>query len=493
MIELEDENNIQPWRQANQFTITTRGHWTRIPEPSTTVQLSDYDPYEVDNVSPQIREIASDGNYNTIYDSFYAPVDFQLTGVAVRIPVFLPDNISYKVSFRVNGSQIEKFNIPEEENYNQKSYETICSSLIFEDDFLEIAITFQGNEEALSWNEHNLVFSVSGCIWNGMYKSIYADVNADVATTKNVNLSGYQMVDGLAVVDDDVVFVQTQSVHTENGLWVVASGAWTRHVDYIDLDSLNNVVIHVLYGQTQNSIDVHNYILAGDGESTSMPIMEWYEGDKWFKSNMHLQNRSGNESLIDRVIIDAAKCTHNFLIQGIAISIVDDPLMVVKQLKSIEYCYFVDIMVNGRTILPTLGFPRPIPIDAETNQFKRYDIGVFNNLEGYPIRFGDVVTMKIYQKNPYARNNGKIIQCVIYGCGPDCATVDMPAVAVYEPCTEGPCEWTHQFKDKCDPKAAKESRTDPEVNVTDTTFSTDESEESSGQMYVVVNGERVWL
>jgi hypothetical protein len=495
--QVEDEDTIQPWRQANRFTITTRGHWSGIPEPADIVTLSNYDPYDVDNVAPQIREIASDGNYNTIYDSFYSPVDFQLSGIALKVASFLPDGVQYRVRIKINGSQLELVEIPEAEDHNQKQYSIDCTSTIYEDDFIEIDVQFSGNTELLSFNEHNMVFSISGCMWYGMYKEIYADEVATVATTEEINLAGAQVIDGFNVTDGDIVLVKNQSATAENGLWVISEGTfldWNRVPEYPDLASLDGIVIHVQYGETQNSTDTTNYVFnAGGIGSAEIPLIEWEEGDKWFKGQVHLQNRSGNEELTDRVIIDSVKATHNFLIQGISISIFNDPLMVVRQLRNKGYCFYVDVLVNGRSILPILNFPRPIPIDPDNNRFKEYDLDVFNDAEGYPVRFGDVINLKIYQQNAFTRTNGKIIQCSLYGCGPDCASLDMPLVAVYEPCADEPCEWKYQIIDKCDPEAAKAARNDPTVKVTTPSLPTERDYITVDGIYVTVNGERTWL
>lgn len=52
-----------------------------------------------------------------------------------------------------------------------------------------------------------------------------------VATTANITLSGTQTIDGVAVVANDRVLVKNQSTATQNGLYVVAAGAWTRTTD----------------------------------------------------------------------------------------------------------------------------------------------------------------------------------------------------------------------------------------------------------------------
>jgi hypothetical protein len=59
------------------------------------------------------------------------------------------------------------------------------------------------------------------------------DVKASVraATTANITLSGTQTVDGVALSVGDRVLVKDQSTQADNGIYLVASGSWTRTTD----------------------------------------------------------------------------------------------------------------------------------------------------------------------------------------------------------------------------------------------------------------------
>lgn len=52
-----------------------------------------------------------------------------------------------------------------------------------------------------------------------------------VATTANITLSAVQTIDGISVVAGDRVLVKNQTTGSQNGIYVVASGAWTRATD----------------------------------------------------------------------------------------------------------------------------------------------------------------------------------------------------------------------------------------------------------------------
>lgn len=53
-----------------------------------------------------------------------------------------------------------------------------------------------------------------------------------VATTENITLSNTQTVDGVALTVGDRVLVKNQSTASENGVYVVANGAWSRAADF---------------------------------------------------------------------------------------------------------------------------------------------------------------------------------------------------------------------------------------------------------------------
>lgn len=52
------------------------------------------------------------------------------------------------------------------------------------------------------------------------------------ATTANITLSGPQTIDGYSAVAGNRVLVKDQSTASQNGIYVVAAGAWTRATDF---------------------------------------------------------------------------------------------------------------------------------------------------------------------------------------------------------------------------------------------------------------------
>lgn len=71
-------------------------------------------------------------------------------------------------------------------------------------------------------------------------------VNA--ATTANITLSGTQTIDTVALVAGDRVLVKDQSTQSQNGIYVVAAGAWSRSADADTWDELVSALVFVESG-----------------------------------------------------------------------------------------------------------------------------------------------------------------------------------------------------------------------------------------------------
>lgn len=56
--------------------------------------------------------------------------------------------------------------------------------------------------------------------------------SARLATTVNISLSGIQTIDGITPAVNDRILVKNQTLSQNNGVYVVANGAWTRADDY---------------------------------------------------------------------------------------------------------------------------------------------------------------------------------------------------------------------------------------------------------------------
>ena len=75
-----------------------------------------------------------------------------------------------------------------------------------------------------------------------------AKASCRVATTANITLSGTQTIDGVSVVGGNRVLVKNQSAAAENGIYVAASGAWSRAADADTWDELVHAFVFVEQG-----------------------------------------------------------------------------------------------------------------------------------------------------------------------------------------------------------------------------------------------------
>jgi hypothetical protein len=170
---------IQKYQQGNYFSMSLKGHYRNIPVPEPkTYKVSDFDfTYNNSNISDVIREISGTGNYNTVYDSAYAPVDFKLSCLSVRIPNRLPEGEEIQLSFKINGSEIEVLPIPEARNDNIKIYGSECDLTIWEDSKIEVEVSFEGDYNNLSWNDHNITFTIGGvCLYSEYTGTIFDEI-----------------------------------------------------------------------------------------------------------------------------------------------------------------------------------------------------------------------------------------------------------------------------------------------------------------------------
>lgn len=69
-----------------------------------------------------------------------------------------------------------------------------------------------------------------------------------VATTANIVLSGLQTIDGISLIVGRRVLVKNQTDQTENGVYLVAMGAWTRASDANTDEELKLGIVHVKSG-----------------------------------------------------------------------------------------------------------------------------------------------------------------------------------------------------------------------------------------------------
>jgi hypothetical protein len=107
-------------------------------------------------------------------------------------------------------------------------------------------------------------------------------LNALVATTGNITLSGTQSIDGINLFANNRVLVKNQNTASENGIWVVSSGAWSRATDLDVNDELNGGVIVYIKRGTANGGKFFRLTTSSEPEmtinSTALTFSEIFDG-----------------------------------------------------------------------------------------------------------------------------------------------------------------------------------------------------------------------
>lgn len=117
--------------------------------------------------------------------------------------------------------------------------------------------------------------------------TVKASVKA--ASTANVTLSGPQTVDTVSVVASDRVLIKNQDTASQNGLYTVQSGAWTRTSDSDTWDELVSAYVFVEQGSINaNSGWVCDILSGGTLDSTSVTWIQFSQAGTTTASNVGL-------------------------------------------------------------------------------------------------------------------------------------------------------------------------------------------------------------
>lgn len=122
-----------------------------------------------------------------------------------------------------------------------------------------------------------------------------------VATTANITLSGTQTIDGVAVVAGDRVLVKDQTTASQNGIYVVAAGAWSRAADANTISKLAGALVNVDSGTVSGGLRYDTDLKATDTlDTTAVNFYKAYDTNDAATANtaskLVLRDASGNFS-----------------------------------------------------------------------------------------------------------------------------------------------------------------------------------------------------
>lgn len=121
-----------------------------------------------------------------------------------------------------------------------------------------------------------------------------------VATTANITLSGLQTIDGYTVVAGDEVLVMNQTAPAQNGIYVAATGAWSRSPNADTWSENVNILVSVARGTTNgNVIWYSNAPTAGTLGTTAITFSQWMRATEYTAGNG--LTRTGNAFSVNAV------------------------------------------------------------------------------------------------------------------------------------------------------------------------------------------------
>lgn len=122
------------------------------------------------------------------------------------------------------------------------------------------------------------------------------------ATTANITLSGTQTIDGVALAVGNRVLVKNQTSAAANGIYVVASGAWTRATDADVFNELVSAFTFVEEGSTLADTGFVCTVNAGGTLGTTPLIWAQFSGAGTFTAGTGLTLTGGQFSITNTAV-----------------------------------------------------------------------------------------------------------------------------------------------------------------------------------------------
>jgi hypothetical protein len=140
---------------------------------------------------------------------------------------------------------------------------------------------------------------------DGFLQGLDPKSSVRAATTANITLSATQTVDGVALAVGDRVLVKDQTTQSQNGIYVVASGSWTRATDMDSWAEIPGSYVFVEEGTTNQ--DFGFVCTSNQGGTLNTTAVTWVQ----FNGAANITNgtglaKSGNTLSIANTTVTAA-------------------------------------------------------------------------------------------------------------------------------------------------------------------------------------------
>ena len=94
-----------------------------------------------------------------------------------------------------------------------------------------------------------------------------------VATTANITLTAPQTIDGVSVVAGDRVLVKDQTTASQNGIYIVAAGAWTRATDADASSEVGGAIVNADQGTQGGTLFENDFKTTDTMNTTSYALV----------------------------------------------------------------------------------------------------------------------------------------------------------------------------------------------------------------------------
>jgi len=186
--------------------------------------------------TPTAGRIYYDTNFNKIgYFDGTNWIYAALSSVSGTLPITASTDVNGAVTIAINaatGSLPGSMSAADKTKLDAATAANVINTLVIRDasgNFAANLITM--NQGTVTNAPVNATDIVNKAYVDGLAQGLDVKLSVRAATTANITLSGTQTIDGVALIAGDRVLVKDQTTGTENGIYVVAAGAWARSTD----------------------------------------------------------------------------------------------------------------------------------------------------------------------------------------------------------------------------------------------------------------------
>lgn len=225
---------------------------TDLDVSATEINVSSFD-YAGDDYNPFFKGIVYNHNYHSAYTLRSLPDVDYVTGITSQIEQDI-SNIDVGLTGATNGLTSSNGIVKLGGSLNETTTITITSggSLFIDDQ--------RTNTRGIKYSaDYSTYYTERSLVDKGYVDTIASNLRPKTAviaaTTGNITLSGEQTIDGVVLTSGDRVLVKNQTNATENGVYIIDSGAWTRAEDFDgnpDGEVAQGMWIPVLSGSSNN-------------------------------------------------------------------------------------------------------------------------------------------------------------------------------------------------------------------------------------------------